>query len=1284
MKLRVISALLACAALLGHAQSTTFVNLTPKPKEMTVGQGELPLPQSFTISHSALPEAMQAEVGKFITTFSTATGITVAQGDNGLMSVTLNPELAEEGYKLTVTPEAVSIEASAPAGLYYAFQTVMKVMPPNVILGKFAEGPYSLPVVTINDEPRYPWRGMEIDVARHFFDVDQIKKMIDIMAVYKMNRLHWHLTDDQGWRFEMPKYPKLTTEAGAPLNCYWWDFDNHKSFLTNQMYGPYFYTVEEMKDVVAYAKERHIEICPEVDMPGHMQCAIAAYPEFSTTPDGEHPVRYWPGVSSDVLDISNPAVMQFLRDIIDQLAEIFPYEYIHIGGDECPTTAWANSANCQAFKKEYGLTSDRAIQNWMVKELAEHARKDNRRLICWNEVITTAGADTKLAQDADILIYSWLNAGAANNPSKLAASLGLRSVWCSTSHYYIDYPQWNGPDEPKSMGFAITLETVYNARPDYEEAKKELYYGVNCNLWTEFVCENKHLEYNALPRMIAVAETGWTPQSLKNFADFKTRFNADTRMLDLGNYTYGRHYVDNATGKQLPEAGKYYRLITQASHDAARKDRCIELVHDGCPLIASNGAEAGKLWTNVQATKGSDDYNWQYWTFEADPAGSGKYAMVNRNATQGSVSPDMSGSSVNARWNYDFSAKHYDFHLGDNYSSADLGGILSIRSDKGADWYLNCAQAAQKQAVNNWNNPADGNGGMWLFHLEDYVPATEPVGVPFTPLTSGNYAFVSTIDRGALACGSEELVTESDLRFGNIGWAVTAGAYNEATNTQTLTLRNMATGLYIAGLASEALSTISFSDSWGVFAGNGGYAVTLTDDPAQAAAVTLCRTSADSGSYFLSIDGKRLFAFGADSTIKPNGVNANADAPEMQGSAWTLKAVTKAVKATATEGDEPVGTFYHYDLEGEPAGSNPIALPARAPFELYAYVSQTDGAVEQDHSLLNIAVRKVNYYVYDRLISMDLGIVWDTVTSIYNIETNQLVSGEGSIQDIIAARPYITGYTTLELDPDQPNVTEYDCTTEAMPGIMSLGAPVSEVRAGRLYAIEDTHSTRHAFRGAVGTNVGGSRTAEGTSPAYIWKLEENGANFNVRNFANNLYIQALQRSKTATLGTKPRAFNFTYSNNRWTIKDTGNNLCWDGNEDLTLVGWDAPGHDIQIYPIDRVSPYFSVTVTEQDQDGEVFSTSQAYVHAGNSYMFAANSRPGKALTSITGNEGLDKIYANKNIIVTYTVDKSGINEIAANPAAGAPGAIYDLNGRLLSKVVRRGIYIVNGVKTIVK
>lgn len=1267
MKLRLISSIFACLALFVSASAeTAFINLTPQPKQMEVGTGELTLPASFVIADATLADDMKAEVAKFIETFGTATGITVTEGSEGLFTVSKNSSLHEEGYTLDITTGGVNIEAATPAGLYYAFQTIMKVMPANVILGKYAAGTYTLPVVTINDEPRYHWRGMEIDCARHFFSIEQLKKMLDIMAVYKMNRMHWHLTDDQGWRLEMPKYPKLTTMAATPLNNYMYDFDAGTSYMLNEPYGPYYYSVEDMKELVAYAKERHIEICPEIDMPGHMQAAIAAYPEFSTTPEGEHPVRYWPGVSSDVLDISNPAVVQFLKDIMDQLIEIFPYEYIHIGGDECPTTAWANSESCQQFKRDYGLKSDQAIQNWLTRELNEYVKPKGRKLICWNEVLTAAGADKEMAKEADLLIYAWLNAGAADNPSKQAADLGLRSVWCSTSHYYIDYPQWGGSDEPLSMGHPITLETVYNARPDYEEDKKELYYGVNCNLWTEYISDPKHLEYNALPRMIAVAETGWTPEAKKNFDDFKKRFNADTRLLDLGNYTYGRHYVDGASQDVvMPESGKFYRLITQASADANRRDRCIELVHDGCPLISEKSATTGRLWTNTQAAEGSDCYDWQYWTFEADPNGSGKFAMVNRKAPNGSVNPAMSGSSISASWNYDFSTKHYNFILGEQFAYTDKGYTYTIRSDKGDNWWLNCAQAAQNQTVNNWNDPADGNGGIWLFSLEGSV---EQVGVhpAFTPLELGKSYVIAnaTIPMAHLATNEDGslIVTDAEnFAWANRAWTVTSAEYDADTNIQTVTLSNTLSNRYI-GTAGTPITTNSDATNYGSGAFNGdlGAPIATVEAARDAAQVKLYRASAQSNDLTIQIGNYKLFPVPSANSFMPNAVNGReAVAPSMNGT-WTAT-VAEIVEYTIVSTDGSIN-----ETRAMVAGEVVSPYPN---FE----VKSVDGKV----ITLERKSRNVTYECRDTD-----GALWTTVSEVVPVNTSYTPLApefsylkNGEIQG---------EYATGPLSSDMTYTVVY--TPTCFRGAAGESRRVSELEIGKPYLIQDLHAERHAYRGDLGGYVKGSRTADNLAPTFTWVLEasDKDGRYYIKNLATGNYIQRVLRSQTATTGETPYAFTPTYdeSTQSWKIKNGSNSLCWDGVENLDMVGWDSPGHPYAFCEFNP-TPYFSLTIEERDQNGELLNSSVKFVVPGSSYIFVAASRPGKNLVSVEGDEGLDEIDSNKLITVTYNLGQDAIDEIHMNQTQG-PKGIYDLTGRRLNKIGRPGIYIIDGVKTAVK
>lgn len=1268
MKLRIISLALACLAFFGISSAeTAFINLTPQPKQIEVGSGKLALPEAFVIADTSLPDDMKAEVAKFINTFGTATGISVTEGADGLFTITKNSALHEEGYKLNISASGVTIEAAAPAGLFYAFQTVMKIMPANVILGKYAPASYSLPVLSINDEPRYHWRGMEIDCARHFFSIEQMKKMIDIMAVYKMNRLHWHLTDDQGWRLEMPKYPKLTTMAATPLNNYMYDFDAKTSYMLNEPYGPYFYTVDDMKDLVAYAKERHIEICPEIDMPGHMQAAIAAYPEFSTTPEGDHPVRYWPGVSTDVLDISNPAVVQFLKDIMDQLIEIFPYEYIHIGGDECPTKAWANSEACQQFKRDYGLKSDQAIQNWLTHELNEYVKPKGRKLICWNEVLTAAGADKQMAKEADILIYAWLNAGAADNPSKQAADLGLRSVWCSTSHYYIDYPQWSGNDEPLSMGFPITLEKVYNARPDYEEARKELYYGVNCNLWTEYISDPKHLEYNALPRMIAVAETGWTPEAKKNFDDFVKRFNADTKLLDLGNYTYGRHYVDGSAQEViLPENGKFYRIITQASADANRRDRCIELVHDGCPLISQKSASVGRLWTNNQAAENSDCYDWQFWTFEADPQGSGKFAMVNRMAPDGSVSPNMSGSSISAKWNYDYSAKHYNFILGEQFATTDNGNTYTIRSDKGENWWLNCAQAAQNQTVNNWNDPADGNGGIWLFSLEGASDKPSSAHPEFTPLELGKaYVFANaTLPTAHIAADDKGtlFVTDADnITWANRAWIVASSDYDETTNIQTLTLTNSLNGVHI-GPAGELVTTNTDATNYGSGAFNGdlGAPISTVTAARDAAQVKIYRASAESDRFIFQIGNYKLFPVPAANAFMPNAVNGReVVAPSMNGTWTATEATIVEYSIVSTDG-----------LINETRAM--VAGDVVSPYPNYSVKSVIDNVITLERISWN-----VTYECRDTE-----GALWTTVSEV--VPVDQIYSPAAPEFSYLTNGKIQGNYSPGVLTADMTYSVIY--TANCFRGANGETRRVSSLEVGKPYLIHDLHAERHAYRGEAGGLVRGTRSADNLAPNFTWVLEatDKADRFYIKNLATGNYIQRVLRSQTAETGTSPYAFIPTYDSSAqtWKIKNGSNSLYWDGVENLDMVGWDNPGHPYAFCEF-KPAPYFALTVEERDTNGELLSSSTKFVAPGSSYIFMAASRPGKKLVSVEGDEGLDEINSNKLIIVTYNLGQDAIDEISADKKT-APEGIFDLSGRRLNKATRPGIYIINGVKTIIK
>lgn len=717
----------------GLATAQTFVNLTPKPKQMTTGTGELVLPQDFTVGYGDLPDDLAAEARRFVADFNAATGYAATAQPVGDALVTLSelPGAAEEGYQIDVTESGATIKARTAAGFYFAFQTLKKILPANVMAGVRDETVtrYALPVVSIQDEPRFGYRGFMLDVARHFFTVEEVKRMLDVMSYYKLNRFHWHLSDDQGWRVEIKKYPKLTTIGATASNCYVTDLE-YGPYWTNRQYGPFFYTQEQIREVVAYARERHIEVIPEIDMPGHFVAALAAYPEYSCSPDGSHIVWTSGGISSDVLNVGNPAAVQFAKDILDELTDLFPFEYFNIGGDECPTSAWEGNAECQARYRELGLTSYRQLQSHFIKDMADFLQTKGKKAIVWNESITASGADVNLIKSTGATILCWNPAAAG---AKQAAQLGLDNIYTAYGPYYINRKQSTDACESTLPGNGTdNVQATYNEVPvptsGLTAAQQAHYTGVQGTFWTEHVADRVMMEYLALPRLIAVAETGWTPASRKNFEDFRKRITADTLLLDYNGYRYGRHYLLSGSGadggKVMPKASTaekkyYYRLTTRATDTRAGK--CIELLRAGSPLIAeygTNGAAVNVLWTAAQAEEGDEAYDYQFWAFEEDPDRTGYYALVNKAAPEGSVNPTPSATTTAGRWSYSPAEKHYDFLLGDNGygSSTDKSFYYySIRSDKTDNLWMNASLAGQGFAVNVYGNPADGNSGLWNF-----------------------------------------------------------------------------------------------------------------------------------------------------------------------------------------------------------------------------------------------------------------------------------------------------------------------------------------------------------------------------------------------------------------------------------------------------------------------------------------------------------------------------------------------------------------------------------------
>ena len=598
---------------------------------MRVENGTYRLPAQFTIGGAQIPDSIKSEVNKFIGDFNkSASGCTASFSNKTegaaielVHNKALYATLGQEGYKLSVSTNGIRLESATTSGFFYGFTSLKKLLPACVAAGVKDDKvtTYELPLVQITDRPRFPYRGFMLDVARHFFSVQEVKKMLDVMAIYKLNKFHFHLTEDQGWRWEVKKYPKLTKVGAVAPNTYVTSME-HGAYWTNQQYGPYFYTREELKEIVAYAAAKHIEVIPEIDMPGHFSAAMAAYPEFSCNPDGVHRVETWGGVFTDVLNVANPKAVRFVKDILDELMSIFPSKNVHIGGDECPTTAWEHNAECQAMYKNLNLTSYRQLQTHFIAEITDYLKSKGRKISVWNETVTEKGADLQLMKKTGATVYCWVP---ARKGAEIANSLGLPSIYTVYGPYYINRA-------PRKEGWMKTLpgNGSDHLKATYEEQPTDFSHsiGVQGTFWTEHVATPDVMEFLALPRLIAVGEAGWTPQSKKNFNSFVQRMRADTTMLNYGGYSYDRAYLSE---NKVPTMGNN----TVAAPDALPKNGQIYVVrntvegHTGA-MLADDGQQQGLVHTHFAQNSNN---GWEVLNASAFDTKGGTMTVQLRNVT---------------------------------------------------------------------------------------------------------------------------------------------------------------------------------------------------------------------------------------------------------------------------------------------------------------------------------------------------------------------------------------------------------------------------------------------------------------------------------------------------------------------------------------------------------------------------------------------------------------------------------------------------------------------------
>ena len=509
-------------------------SVIPMPNDVTLAEGSFNVAGVQVTCDENLDEASAKAVQGFVNTLETVTGKTCKNGKKGTIHFGLNPNMGSEEYFLQVKPDGVTVEASAFGGFFYAIQTLKQMLPAEVYGGKKAKAGWVLPCVTILDAPRFDYRGIHLDACRHFWTIEETKRCIDIAATYKINRLHWHLTEDQGWRMEIKKYPKLT-EVGAWRNgtCIGKDFSSNDGIR----YGG-FYTQDEMREIVAYAAERNIIVIPEVDLPGHMVAALAAYPELGCT-GGPYEVWTRWGVADDVLCVGKEETFTFLEDVLTEVMDIFPSEYIHIGGDECPKVRWEECPLCQARIKELGLkahgefSAEQQLQCYVTARIQKFLNDHGRKIIGWDEIL-----EGDLAPGATVMSWRGTQGGIE------AAKQGFDVVMTPNSHMYIDYYQSRERDkEPLCIGGYLPVERVYSYEPfeGMAPGTEDHILGVQANLWTEYVTSEEFLEYMLLPRMCALSEVQWCDADRKDYTRFDTSLDHTFQMLDVMGYTYAKH-----------------------------------------------------------------------------------------------------------------------------------------------------------------------------------------------------------------------------------------------------------------------------------------------------------------------------------------------------------------------------------------------------------------------------------------------------------------------------------------------------------------------------------------------------------------------------------------------------------------------------------------------------------------------------------------------------------------------------------------------------------------------
>ncbi len=697
--------------------------VVPLPQEVSVSPGGFALGKDVRIVYPEGNEAMKRNAGYLAGYLREATGTSyrTEAGEGRKGDIILRLESGDglpEAYTLKVDGDGIVISGTGEAGVFYGIQTLRKSIP------AVAGASLVLPAVEVKDAPRFGYRGAHFDVSRHFFTVDEAKTFIDMMALHNMNRLHWHITDDQGWRIEIKKYPRLTEIGSKRKETV---IGRNSGKYDGKPYGGHF-TQEQAREIVDYAAKRYITVIPEIDLPGHMQAALAAYPELGCT-GGPYDVWTMWGVSEDVLCAGNDKVLDFIDDVLTEIMDIFPSEYIHIGGDECPKVRWEKCPKCQARIDSLGIKSDseHTKEEYLQSFIIHHGEKllnaHGRKMIGWDEIL-----EGGLTPHATVM--SWRGEAGGIKAARMHHDV----IMVPNTYLYFDYYQTKDTEnEPLAIGGYVPLERVYAYEPlpdvlSTEEQKHIL--GLQANHWSEYIPTMSHLQYMALPRWAALSELQWTLREMKDYDDFLHRLQRLVKTYEAEGYNYAKHIYD-VNADFLPDSETGAVKVGLKTIDGAT----VRYTLDGTEPTASSPAAGGMVAINSDCT------------FKAKamrPGGDSRVLSEKIAFSKATCKPITANQPVNRQYEY----------KGVSTLTDGLKGGLNYKTDRWIAFYGNAMDVTidlkELTGISKVAFTSCVEKGDWIFDVRGITVEVSEDGKNFTEVFSEEYPAMKEDDRNGL------------------------------------------------------------------------------------------------------------------------------------------------------------------------------------------------------------------------------------------------------------------------------------------------------------------------------------------------------------------------------------------------------------------------------------------------------------------------------------------------------------------------------------------------------